>query len=314
MQAQKRVGWWRFEIDVPRDWDIVAQGKSRDAEVFRLADSASVRLEVLLEKTPFEKAKGADELLESYKKSWERRLGDLKKREGVEAELKHAFKERVEVCGHKGVLWGFRVGGALMIAALWYCEKSERSVALTFTPRSLDEKDSFLAMLKSCKCHYASASEKALWSLLLFDVRLPQKYDLAAAKFTTLSSFCTFEDPEGGEYLVVGYSGLATAILERYKKGLREWFEKNILKEAFRNLHVEIPKIKYEESEDALSYRGETFSFIKSKRKVLIGRIWHDKRIDRILANGVYFPSSKIEEAKELLEELTEQMKIVALL
>ncbi|MCC6049357.1 MAG: hypothetical protein LM580_01545, partial [Thermofilum sp.] len=73
MQAQKRVGWWRFEIDVPRDWDIVAQGKSRDAEVFRLADSASVRLEVLLEKTPFEKAKGADELLESYKKSWERR-------------------------------------------------------------------------------------------------------------------------------------------------------------------------------------------------------------------------------------------------
>ncbi|MCC6049236.1 MAG: hypothetical protein LM580_00920 [Thermofilum sp.] len=102
--------------------------------------------------------------------------------------------------------------------------------------------------------------------------------------------------------------------MERYKKGLREWFEKNILKEAFRNLHVEIPKIKYEESEDALSYRGETFSFIKSKRKVLIGRIWHDKRIDRILANGVYFPSSKIEEAKELLEELTEQMKIVALL
>jgi len=315
MQAPtKRIGWWHFEIDVPRDWDIVAQGRSRDAKVFRLADAVSaVRLEVLLEKTPFEKAKSADELLESYRKSWERRLADLKKKEGVEAELKHAFKERIEVRGHEGVLWGFRVGGAPMIAALWYCERSERSIALTFTPRSLDEKILFLTMLKSCKCHYDSASEKALWSTLLFNLRLPQKYDLAAAKFTTLSSFCVFEEPEGGEYLIVGYSGLASVILERFKKGPREWFDKNILKEALKSLRIELPKLKYEEGEHMIVYKGETFSFIKSRRKILMGRIWLDKRIERILANGVYFPSSKIEEAKELLEDITEQMKITSI-
>jgi len=316
MRAQtKRIGWWHFEIDVPRDWDIVAQGKTRDTEVFRLADNVSaVRLEVLLEKTPFEKAKSADGLLDSYKRSWEKRLADLKKKEGVEAELKHAFKERVEVCGHEGVLWGFRVGGAPMLAALWYCEKSERSIALTFTPRSPEEKDLFLSMLKSCKCHYTSASEKALWSMLLFNVQLPQKYNLAAAKFTTFSSFCVFEDPEEGEYLVVGYSGVASAVLERYKRGLREWFDKNILKEAIRSLHVEVPKLKYEEEgENALVYRGETFSLIKSKRKILFGRIWLDKRIERVLANGVYFPSSKMEEAKRLIEDLTEQMKIMSI-
>lgn len=310
----KRVGWWHFELNVPRDWDIVAQGQSRDVEVFRLADSASVRLEVSLEKTPFEKAKSVDELLEAYRKNWEKRLREFKKSEGVEAELKHAFKEDIDVYGHRGALWGFRVGGAPMMAAVWYCEKSERSISLTFTPRSPNEKDLFLTILKSSVCHFSSAAERALWSTLLFDIRLPQKYRLVAAKFTALSSYCVFEDPEGLEYLLVGYSGLASVVLDRYKKGLREWFEKNILKESLRSLRAEIPKLKYEkENDDMIKFKGETFSLLKSKRKIFIGKIWLDKRIDRILTNGAYFPINKSEEASKILEDLFDQMRSVSI-
>jgi hypothetical protein len=309
-QPRKKVGWWHFELSVPKDWDIVAQGQSRDVEIFRLADSSSVRLEVTLEKTPFEKAKSFDELLEAYRKNWEKRLGELKKKEGIEAELKHAFKEDIEVYGHKGALWGFRVGGAPMMAAVWYCEKSERSISLTFTPRSPDEKDLFLAILKDSKCHFSTAAERALWSTLLFDIHLPQRYRLAAAKFTALSSYCVFEDPEGPEYLLVGYSGLASVVLDRFKKGIREWFEKNILKEGMKSLHVEIPRLKYEkESVDMIAFKGETFSLLKSKKKIFVGKIWLDKKIDRILTNGAYFPINRREEAIKILEDLFGQMQ-----
>lgn len=313
-QPMKKVGWWHFELSVPKDWDIVAQGQSRDVEIFRLADSFSVRLEVSLEKTPFEKAKSVDELLEAFRKNWEKRLGELKKKEGIEAELKHAFKEDIEVYGHRGALWGFRVGGALMMAAVWYCEKSERSISLTFTPRSPDEKDLFLTILRDSKCHFSTAAERALWSTLLFDIHLPQKYRLVAAKFTALSSYCVFEDPEGPEYLLVGYSGLASVVLDRYKKGIREWFEKNILKESMKSLRIEIPKLKYEkENDDMITFKGETFSLLKSKKKMFIGKIWLDKKIDRILTNGVYTSITRREDAVKILEDLFDQMQKVSI-
>lgn len=309
-QAAKRIGWWHFELDVPRDWDIVAQGKSRDVEVFRLADSARVRLEVSLERLPFEKAKSAEELLEAYKRSWEKRVSELRKKEGVEAELKHAFKEDIEVRGHKGVLWGFRLGGAPMIAAVWYCEKSERSVAVTFMPVSMEEKSWFVAALSSAKCHYAP-SERALWSTLLFDVRLPLRYKLAAASFTALTSFCVFEDPDASEYLLLGYSGLASVVMARYKKGPREWFEKSVLRESLARLNVSLPRLKYSDEGGVVSFYGETFSLIKSKKKVFLGKIWLDQRIDRIMVSGIYFPVDRSEEAKNTLQDVTEQMRVV---
>ncbi|MCX8180556.1 MAG: hypothetical protein N3E41_04135 [Thermofilaceae archaeon] len=307
----KNIGWWYFEVPVPEDWDIAAQGKTRDVEVFRLADSYAVRMEVTLEKMPFEKAKTADQLYDAFKKNWERRLAEIRRKEGIEAELKHISKEYVNVKGHRGICWVFRVSNATMIAAVWYCEKSERAITLSYTTRSPDDERIFHSMLKGVKCHYDTASERALWSTLLFDIRIAQKYQLAAAKFTATSSFCLFVEPDSLEYLVVGYSGLASILFNKYRKGLREWFEKEILKDIQKNSQIKLPKIKYEEiSATELTFNGETFSLSKTKKKIILGKIWLDKEMDRIIVTGVYFSATKRKESEELLNEIVDQLHL----
>lgn len=298
-------------MPVPEDWDIAAQGKTHDVEIFRLADNFAVRLEVTLERMPFEKAKTADQLYDAFKRNWERRLAEIKKKEGMEAELKHISKEYVNVKGHKGVYWVFRAGSATMITVIWYCEKSERAITMSYTTRSPDDERIFHSMLKGVKCHYDTASEKALWSTLLFDIRIAQKYQLVAAKFTATSSFCLFIEHDSLEYLLVGYSGLASILFNKYKKGLREWFEKEILKDILKNSQIKLPKINYQEkSSTELAFHGETFSLSKTKKKIITGKIWLDKEIDRMIVAGVYFSVTKRKEYEELLNEIVSQMHL----
>ncbi|MEM4679529.1 MAG: hypothetical protein QXL98_01160 [Thermofilaceae archaeon] len=306
----KRVGWWHFELMVPTEWDIAAQGGSRSVQVFRLADSAySVRLEVSLEKVPFEKAKSAEELLDAYRKSWEKKIEELRKKEGIEAELKHVSKDEVSVKGHRILLWAFRIGGAPMMAAVWYCEKSERAVSLTFTPRSGGDEGLFRSILDTVRCHYDSPSERALWSTLLFDLYLPQAFGLVSAKFASTATYCLFTDSEQEKYLLAGYSGLASFTLGRYKKGLKEWFEKEIMKDAIKNFRQQPPKVKFtEESESVITFSGVSFALTRKGRRVFLGRVWHDRKIDRILAAAVLYPALSTEEAKNALNDLVAQL------
>lgn len=306
----KRVGWWRFEVAVPIDWDITAQGRTRSTEVFRLSDSNyTVRLEVLLEKVPFEKAKSSDELLELYKKNWEKRLEELEKKEGVKAELKHVSKGEAAVRGHRALIWTFRVSGAPMLAAVWYCEKSERAVALTFTPRGSGEENLFRSILDSVKCHFDSASERVLWSTLLTNLYLPQTFQLVTAKFAATVTYCLFADDEMERYLLVGYSGLASFILNKYRKGLKEWFEKEILKEVSKSIKQQLPKLKYnEENKNLVFFKGETFSLTKKGKRILIGKTWYDRDAERIFVASVFYPLSSAEEARSFLNDLISQL------
>lgn len=310
MERMKRIGWWRFELSAPKDWDIAAQGRSQSVEVFRLADANyTVRLEASLEKLPFEKAKGAEELLDAYRKNWEKRIEELKKKEGIETSLKHVSKDEITVGGHEGLLWAFRIGGALMMAAVWYCEKSERAISLTFTPKAAGEEGLFHSILGSVKCHYETASERALWSTLLVDLHLPQTFQLVSAKFSATATYCLFADGDLERYLLMGYSGVASFVGRKYKKGLREWFEKEILKDASKSFKNQLPKIKYShETEDVLSFSGESFSLTKRGRRILVGSIWIDRKIDRMLVASAFYPAYDVEEAKSMLSDLVKQL------
>lgn len=306
----KQVGWRHFELSVPSEWDIVAEGASGNAEFFRIADSANVRLEITLERVPFEKAKSLNEMLSAYQKAWEERLKELKKKR-VEVEVKHVHKEEVEIAGHNGLLWTFRVAGAPMKAALWYCEKSERAVSLTFTPYKVEEEEELLEkILKSVKCHYASLSERAMWSLLLFNVYMPQEYKLVSAKFTTLSSYCIFSKEKSEEYTIVSYSGLVSMLMDRFKKGAVEWFEKNVIKDFKKITRVDFPKIKYEEVGDkAFKIKGSTFHILKSMKKIFLGNLWYDKNLDRFIGLAVYSKLNREKDANDLLNNLVAQLK-----
>jgi len=305
----KRIGWRHFEFTAPADWDIVAEGSSRGVTFFRVSDKYRPRLEVRWERVPFEKAVGPEEMLKSFKEEWERRLKEYRKK-GVKAELKHMYKEEISVRGHEALLWAFRVGREAALAALWYCEKSERAVTLIYTPERLDEGLPFFRrLLDSFKCHYDSPSEKALWSLLLFNIYLPQSYRLAAARFTAALSYAIFRKPEEYLYLLVGYSGLASAILRRYKRGVREWFEKTLKKEFSSNLRAPLPKLKYEEEDkERLRFRGESFAIPRSRRRIFSGRVWHDRRLDRVLTVAALYELRYEEEAVGVLEDLLKQL------
>lgn len=306
----KRIGWWHFGLSVPVEWDIAAQGRSQSVHVFRLADGTySMRLEVSLEKVPFERAKSADELLDAYKKNWMKRLEELKKKEGVETELKHVSKDEMNVRGHRCFLWTFRIGAAPMIAAVWYCEKSERAVSLTFTPRTAGDESLFRGILSSVKCHYDDPGERALWSTLLVDLHLPQVYQLAAAKFASTATYCLFTDAEQEKYLLAGYSGLASFVVGRYRKGLREWFEKEILKDIIKSLRQQPPKVKFtQESDDVVTFSGESFALTRKGKRAFLGRVWHDRKIDRILVAAVLCSAVNVEEAKKVLSDLVNQL------
>lgn len=304
----KRVGWWHFELTVPNDWDIAAQGASHQTEVFSLADKYSVRLEVKLEKVPLRKAKGLEELLEGYQRVWERRLKELAKSSGQQLELKHTHKEEVTICGHRGVFWVFRVARAPMSAAIWYCEWSERVVALTFTPRTIGEETFLRELLPGVKCHYSFSGERALWSTLLYDIHLPQKYRLLLAKFTALSSYCVFCDQEGREYVIVGYSGLTSFIGGKFKGGVKDWFERELLKVSSK-LREQLPRVKFSrEGEHAIKVRGVSRVLLRPSR-VAVGRAWYDEKIDRYVAALAHFPAAKEQEAQALLADLVEQLK-----
>jgi len=306
----KRIGWRHFEFAAPLDWDIVAEGSSRGVFFFRVSDKYRPRLEVRWERIPFEKAVGPEEMLKLFKDEWERRLKEYRKR-GVKAELKHVYKEEISVRGHEGLLWAFRVGREAALAALWYCEKSERAVTLVYTPERLDEGLPFFRkLLESFKCHYESPSEKALWSLLLFNIYLPQNYRLSAARFTAALSYAIFKKPEECVYLLVGYSGLASTILRRYKKGVKEWFEKTLKKEFGSGLKVPLPKLKYEEEEDKtkLKFRGESFAIPRSRRRVFSGRVWHDEQLNRVLAVATLYELRYEEEAVRVLGDVLKQL------
>jgi len=306
----KRVGWWHFEVCVPREWDIVAQGRSRSTEVFRLADAGyTVRLEVSLERMPLEKAKSVEELLALYRSSWESRLKELERKEGAKAELKHVSKDEVSVLGHKGLLWAFRVSGMPLYAALWYCERSERAVALTFTPKRAGEEELFRSMVESAKCHFQSPEERALWSLLVVSLRLPQHLQLVSAKFAATATYCLFADSEMERYLLIGYSGLVGLTMGRYKKGLRGWFEGEVVRDASKHIKQQLPKLKYrEEPGGAIVVEGETFALTRKGKRLFMGRLWHDSAIDRALAAAVFYPLHSAEEARSALNDLVAQL------
>lgn len=305
----KRMGWRHFEFIAPADWDIVAEGSSRGVAFFRVSDKYRPRLEVRWEKVPFEKAVGPEEMLKLFKEEWGRRLKEYRKR-GIEAELKHVYKEEISVRGHGGLTWAFRVGGEAALAALWYCEKSERAVTLVYTPERLDEGLPFFRrLLKSFRCHYDSPGERALWSLLLLDVYLPQSYRLAAARFTAALSYAVFKRPEEYVYLLIGYSGLASAILPRYKRGVRGWFEKTLKKELSSSLRAPLPKLKYGEVErGGLEFRGESFAIPRSKRRVFSGKVWLDERLNRVLAVAAFYELRYEGEAVKVLGDVLRQL------
>jgi len=307
----KRVGWWHFEISVPREWDIVAQGRSESVETFSLADANyAIRLEVSLEKLPFEKARSAGELLEAYRKLWERRAEELRKRQRIEVQIRHVSKEDVTIGGHKGVLWNFRVDRSPVAAAVWYCERSERAVSLTFFPRSPEEDALFRLMLGSVKCHYETESERALWSLLVASLRLPQFLYLVAAKFAPTATYSLFSDRDSERYLLVSYSGLASFVSGRYKGGAREWFGKEVLNDASKGLRHALPKIKYvQESADELALSGESGALL-ARRRLLLGKLWLDRNVNRYFAALVFYPSDSAEEARALLGDVIAQLSL----
>ncbi|MEM1508842.1 MAG: hypothetical protein QW291_05820 [Thermofilaceae archaeon] len=306
----KPIGWRHFELSVPSGWDIVAEGVSGNVEFFRVADSANVRLEITLERISFEKAKSLNEMLSAYQKMWEERLKELRKKH-MEVEIKHVHKEEIKVASHNGLLWTFRVAGSPMKAVLWYCEKNERAISLTFTPYRVEEDEQLLErILEGVKCHYTSLSEHALWSLLLFNVYIPQEYRLVSAKFTTLSSYCIFSKERTEEYVIIGYSGLASMLTDKFKKGAIGWFEKNIVKDFKKITKVDFPKIKYEEIEDkTFKIKGSTFHILKSMKKIFLGNLWYDKNLDRFIGLAVYSKFNREKDITNLLNNLLEQLK-----
>ncbi|HDD34007.1 MAG TPA: hypothetical protein ENG30_02525 [Thermofilaceae archaeon] len=306
----KRIGWRHIEFDAPSDWDVVAEGQSGKTIFFRVSDRYRPRLEVNWERVPFEKAVKPREMMEKYRDAWKRRLSKMEKR-GFKAELKHMYKEDIEVYDHEGLLWAFRVGEERLLAAFWYCEKSERAFTLIYTPERLDEEVGFFKrLLKSFKCHYREG-EKALWSLLLFNIYLPSDLRLVMAKFTAALSLAVFKEPDRPVYLLVGYSGLASMVMKSYKRGIREWFDKTLKKEFGKIVKIPVPKPKYKELEDRAVFRGESFALPKSRRKVFTGEVWLNKDMNRVFGAAVLYELRYESEALELLESVKHQLSTI---
>ncbi|MEM2795543.1 MAG: hypothetical protein QXY49_06785, partial [Thermofilaceae archaeon] len=143
-----------------------------------------------------------------------------------------------------------------------------------------------------------------------FNVYIPQEYRLVSAKFTTLSSYCIFSKERTEEYVIIGYSGLASMLTDKFKKGAIGWFEKNIVKDFKKITKVDFPKIKYEEIEDkTFKIKGSTFHILKSMKKIFLGNLWYDKNLDRFIGLAVYSKFNREKDITNLLNNLLEQLK-----
>ncbi|MEM2592822.1 MAG: hypothetical protein QXI60_09565, partial [Thermofilaceae archaeon] len=85
--------------------------------------------------------------------------------------------------------------------------------------------------------------------------------------------------------------------------------EKEILKDAIKNFRQQPPKVKFiQESESVITFSGESFALTRKGKRVFLGRVWHDRKIDRILAAAVLYPALSGEEAKNALNDLVVQL------
>lgn len=303
------MGWRHFEFTAPKNWDVAMEGQAGKVYYFRLVDPYRPQMEVNWEPVPFEKALTPEDMFKRYREELDKKLEKLSKG-GAKLEVHHVSKESVSVYGHEAILWVYSIEREKAAVAFWYCEKSERAVTLVFTPERLDV-DFVKSILAGLKCHY-EPGEKALWTLLIVNLYMPQSLQLAFAKFTTAYSLAVFRKPDEYFYVVIGYSGITDLVMSQYGKSVKKWFEKTLKKELGKSLKVPLPNPKYAEQDGRLTFRGESFSIPPSRKKVFAGEAWHEERVNRFIVLAAAYEKRDEEQVEELLADVRGQLKTPA--
>ena len=290
-------GWRHIELLVPKEWNLASEKGSMRKGYFRLEEDIP-RLELLWEKIPFEKAPDHEKILNEYLRSVEKK--------NKEKKLIQVGREEIKINGHPAILYRGRINNMLITISAWYCEKSEKAfLSVIYFKPSDDIKQLTKDIQRSIRCHFPDGY-KILWSTYAVSLRLPKNYYLVDGKFSALFSYVIFKEVKKEIYIVLGYSGVPKHILKKVG-GLKEWYEKFIIKKTLKKI-LKLGKVIYEEKENIITIKAKTSSLIPFQSKILRGYLWLDEMRERIFSLSSVSPKKLEEESQIILKDLLQQM------
>ncbi len=300
----KQFGWRLFQIRVPEDWEMTAEGGGRGRTYIRLEDEQMVRLEVRWDDISPKKEPNVKKSLDSF-------LNELKERvEKANLKFTRLGLREIEVAGHEGYLYHVRGGGELL-GASWYCNDSRRLfvVQVHFRTEEYERmREIFQSLLESVVCH---GRKWWTWSVYAFRFELPEEYELYNYRLLSMYGRLSFRSKRDVWY-VFAYQGMANVILEeRYNGDLKKWFKDAYLKEALKQYSyyklAEEHKLSLKGHEGRRLIFKPRLSFLK--KIVLDSFLWLCDVSNRILVMSVVAPEkvhSVISSEKErVLESFT---------